>query len=69
VVAHKEEEGILPGEIFGEEDGVTVAEGLGLHDEGDLIEVIGNGCGEIAFGSGGDDDGCRIDAAGEDFIK
>ena len=69
MVTHHEEEGILAGEIFGEQDGVTVAEGLGLHDEGDLIEVIGDGCGEIALCAGGDDDGGRFDATGEDFIK
>jgi len=69
VVAHHKEKGIVAREVLGEEDGVTVTEGLGLFDEGDLVEMICDGGGEIPFGAGGDDDGGGVNPAGEDFIE
>ena len=69
VIAHHEEEGIIAGEIPGAEDGVPISPRLGLLDESDLIEVSGNGGGEVSFGAGGDDDGGRLDPAREDLIE
>ena len=69
MIAHDQEERVVASEIPGAEDGVTVSEGLGLLDESDLIEVVGNGGGEVSFGAGGDDDGSRLNPAREDLIE
>ena len=69
VVTHHQKKGVLAGKILGEEDGMAVTEGLVLHDEGDLIEMVGDGGRKIPFGAGGDDDGCGFDPAGENLIE
>ena len=69
VVAHHEKEAIVAREFLGAENGLAVAEGFALFNEGDLIKVIGDGRREVALGAGCNDDGSGLDAAGEDFIE
>ena len=69
VVAHHQEEWVVSGEFLGAEDGVAISEGFALFDKRDLIEVVGDGRGEVSFRARSDDNSGGIDPAGEDFIE
>ena len=69
VIADEVEEGGVGDEIAGEGDGVGVAAGFGLFDEGDAAAGGGEERLEAGRLGGGDDDGDFVDGVGEEIEK
>jgi hypothetical protein len=67
VIADEVEEGGVGDEIAGEGDGVRVAAGFGLFDEGDAAAGGGEEGLEAGRLGGGDDDGDFVDGIGEEL--
>ncbi len=65
VVAHHVKEGVGGGEVAGAEDGVAVAERLGLWDEVQTGRVAARGVGVTGLVAGPDDDADFLNVGGE----
>ena len=69
MITHHQKEGIGINELARLQNRMTVSLRFALLDQGHFFKVAGNGGGEVALGSGGNDDGSRLDSAGENLIE